>query len=144
MVGLVFVDPADAITLITNYGVETGEQMTKDWRNFWMYLFAHVRDGFTVAAPKMKQCVGKQRKDCTSRRIPGAAATGYSKAWYKRIVADGENKEHYGVPAEHFADPATRAANHRKILRMDKSSSAAQIPYGNNGADVSLGGEALV
>merc|ERR1712083_1061894 len=94
--------------------------MTKDWRNFWMYLFAGFRDGFTVTAPKSKQCVGGQRKACTSRRIPDAAATGYSAAWYKRIVADSDNKEHYAVPAEQVSDPSLRSANHRKILRMQK------------------------
>jgi len=110
----------EAIELITRFGVETGEQMTKDWRSFWMYLFAHVRDGFTITAPKTRQCKGKQRKDCTSRRIPQATESGYSEAWRKRIVADGDNKEHYEVPAKHLADPALHAANLRKALRMDK------------------------
>merc|ERR1711924_144837 len=70
-------DPAsrEAIELITKFGVETGEQMTKDWRNFWMFLFSHVRDGFTVFPAKKKQCVGKQRKDCTSRVLPDAVAS---------------------------------------------------------------------
>jgi len=115
-------DPAskEAIDLITRFGVETGEQMTKDWRNFWMYLFARVRDGFTVTAPVKKQCVGSQRKGCTSRRVPDAAATGYSQAWYQRIVGDGDNKEHYAVPDEQVSDPTLRAANTHKILRMQK------------------------
>merc|ERR1712039_425659 len=111
----------EAIDLITKFGVETGEQMTKDWRNFWMYLFARVRDGFTVSAPAKKQCDGRERTDCTSRRVPDAAATGYSESWRKRIVADGQNREHYEVPSQHFADPESSAANHRKILRMQKT-----------------------
>lgn len=113
-------DPKSAVELITKFGVETGEQMTKDWRNFWMYLFSHTRDGFTTTAPKAKQCVGKQKKACTSRAIPDTAETGYSEAWNKRRVADGQNMEHYAVPTEHFADPAVRAANHHKAMRMDK------------------------
>jgi len=123
-------DPSStkAIELITNFGVETGEQMTKDWRNFWMYLFSKFRDGFTATAPKSKQCIGKQRKDCTSRSIPDSAETGYSAAWYKRVVEDSDNKEHYRVPAEHFADPALRAANEHKLCRMNKGCRQAQAP----------------
>jgi len=113
-------DSLEAIELITRFGVETGEKMTKDWRNFWMFLFAHVRDGFTVTAPRSKQCVGSERKDCTSRRIPQATATGYSDAWYARVVADGDNKAHYAVPDEHFDGPAIRAANQHKMNRMNK------------------------
>merc|ERR1719263_2081648 len=94
--------------------------MTKDWRNFWMYLFARVRDGFTSSAPKIKQCQGNERKDCTSRILPEVAESGYSDSWRQRIVADGDNREHYAVPPGHFSDPTLRAANQRKILRMQK------------------------
>merc|ERR1711881_392679 len=66
----------EAIGLITRFGVETGEQMTKDWRNFWMFLFARVRDGYTVNAPLKKQCVGKQRDNCTSRVVPDTVESG--------------------------------------------------------------------
>jgi len=122
-------DPSStaAIELITKFGVETGERMTVDWRNFWMYLFAHVRDGFTITAPKMKQCVGQNRKDCTSRRIPVTTQSGYSDAWSKRIVADGDNKEHYAVPAKHAVDAHVWAANKRKALRMDKIREQAPV-----------------
>lgn len=109
----------EAIELITRFGVERGEQMTKDWRNFWMYLFAHVRDGFTFNAPLKKQCIGKQRVGCTSRVLPDGIESGYSEAWYKRIVADGENKEHYSVPDAH-ADASVWSSEQRKMLLMDK------------------------
>merc|ERR1712039_410719 len=55
----------EAIELITRFGEETGEQMMKDWRNFWMYLFSRYRDGFIVTAPTMKQCTNGERKNCT-------------------------------------------------------------------------------
>merc|ERR1712139_532747 len=109
----------EAIELISRFGVETGEKMTKDWRNFWMYLFARVRDGFTVLPPKKKQCAGKQRADCTSRAVPQALESGYSQAWYERIVSDGENKEHYHVPKAH-AYGGTYEANLRQARIMDK------------------------
>eukprot|EP00746_Dinoflagellata_sp_MGD_P089058 gnl/MRDRNA2_/MRDRNA2_35178_c0_seq1.p1 gnl/MRDRNA2_/MRDRNA2_35178_c0~~gnl/MRDRNA2_/MRDRNA2_35178_c0_seq1.p1 ORF type:complete len:614 (-),score=114.84 gnl/MRDRNA2_/MRDRNA2_35178_c0_seq1:163-2004(-) len=111
---------AEAIALITKFGVDTGEQMTKDWRDFWMYLFVRFRDGFTVSKPVQAQCTGNQRKDCTSRLVPEVSETGYSKKWYARIVADGDNAAHYGVPVEHFESSEARAANQRKIARMDK------------------------
>lgn len=111
---------SEAIELITKFGVDTGEQMTKDWRNFWMYLFVRFRDGYTTSKPVKPQCTGKQRKDCTSRLIPQTSETGCSDDWYSRIVEDGANAAHYGVPPEHFQSSAERAANRRKILRMDK------------------------
>ena len=40
-------------------------------------------------------------------------------ARYARIVADGDNAAHYGVPAQH-AGEAARAAGRRKVLAMDK------------------------
>ena len=36
---------------------------------------------------------------CTSRSLPEASEPGYTDAWYARIVADGENAEHYAAPA---------------------------------------------
>eukprot|EP00931_Biecheleriopsis_adriatica_P073435 TRINITY_DN47718_c0_g1_i1.p1 TRINITY_DN47718_c0_g1~~TRINITY_DN47718_c0_g1_i1.p1 ORF type:complete len:621 (+),score=95.31 TRINITY_DN47718_c0_g1_i1:211-1863(+) len=109
-----------AVELVTNFGVATGEQMTKDWRDFWMYLFVRFRDGFTVTKPAKPQCTGAQRKDCTSRLIPKTSETGYSDKWYSRIAADGDNSAHYRVPGEHLESSTGRAANHHKILRMDK------------------------
>merc|ERR1712113_600062 len=90
----------EAIDLITKFGVETGEQMTKDWRNFWMRLFARTRDFQTVNAPRRPLCTKDERKDCTARPMPDAVTPGYSKEWYARIVADGDNAEHYRVPGD--------------------------------------------
>jgi len=111
---------SEAIELITEFGVNTGEKMTKDWRDFWMYLFVRFRDGFTITDPVKTQCIGKQRRDCTSRRIPTTSETGYSGEWYARLIADGDNAAHYHVPADQLQSSAVRAANRRKILRMDK------------------------
>jgi len=129
-------DPSspEALELITRFGVETGEQMTKDWRNFWMQLFSTVRDGYTVGASKKKQCVGKARKDCTSRNIPDTVESGYSKAWYTRIVKDSDNAQHYHVPDA--TDAAESAASRRKILRMDKMRESTSDDQGKDSSMV--------
>ena len=111
---------AEAVELVTAFGVTTGEKMTVDWREFWMFLFARVRDGFTVTPPTLPTCKRGERKGCTARPVPQAAQSGYSDAWYARIVANPENAAHYAVPPEAMANEASRAANLRKVLRMDK------------------------
>ena len=65
-------------------------------------------------------CARGQRTGCTARPVPQASESGYSDAWYARIVANPENAAHYAVPPEAMADEASRAANLRKVLRMDK------------------------
>jgi len=109
-----------AVALVTEFGVERGEQMTRDWRAFWMQLFAHTRDGFTVTAPTLPTCAAGQTKQCTARPVPQAKATGYSQEWYSRIVADAANAAHYAVPAEQRRDEVVLAANRRKERVMDK------------------------
>jgi len=106
-----------ALELITEFGVASGEQMTKDWRAFWMFLFSRTRDGFTVTAPRLPKCKPGQRTGCTSRPIPEATASGYSREWYANMIADKENAAHYAVPE---MDEATMAANQRKVRIMDK------------------------
>ena len=112
-----------AVDAITTFGVQTGEQMTKDWRNFWMELFARFRDGFTVAAPALPTCdrAKQERSNCTARPVPDAAATGYTDAWYQRIV-DDDTEHHYAVPKQHVHPEGSRlhALDARKRLRMDK------------------------
>ena len=49
-------DPAAAVTAITKFGVEVGDQLTKDWLQFWMFLFATTRDGFTTTPSTAKLC----------------------------------------------------------------------------------------
>jgi len=110
-----------AIELVTAYGVQIGEQMTKDWRAFWMYLFSRVRDGFIVTQPIKPRCIsGGPRVGCTSRAVPQVSESGYSASWYARIVSDSDNAAHYAVPKAATADAASIQANRRKILRMDK------------------------
>jgi dipeptidase len=91
-----------AVEMITKFGVDTGEQMTKDWLKFWMYLFATTRDGFTVTPSTGKLCdvhgPVKNLKGCFSRLDPTATTSGYTDAWYKRMITLPSNKEKYHVP----------------------------------------------
>jgi len=115
-------DPAAAIELITHYTVTAGDKMTKQWLKFWMFLFSRFRDGFTVTPSTTKQCdpAKHERVGCTSRAIPHATSSGYSKEWYARIVADSDNAQHYAVPTTAFKDPKRLLLNQRKFLRMNK------------------------
>lgn len=111
-------DPAGAVNFISNFAQQTGEQATKDWRNFWMYLFARFRDGFSVEAPSRPICTGGQTSNCTGRPIPETKETGYSEEWYKRVVEDGDNAVHYAVPKS--SSRADQAHEDFKLAVMDK------------------------
>jgi len=104
-----------AVELITKYCETTGNWMTGQWRNFWMFLFSRTRDGFTTIPPKKPQCKHGQTESCTSRLLPDTQTTGYNKEWYARMVADPANRAHYQVPGS-----TVSAADERKMLRMDK------------------------
>jgi hypothetical protein len=121
-------DPDAATKYITDFTVKTGEQMTADWRNFWMFLFSQTRDGFTTTPTTKAQCKiprgpgakpsadpAKDYKNCTARKNPDAAATGYSESWYRRILAEPGAKKHYGVPAN-----ADMEQEEWKVMRMEK------------------------
>jgi dipeptidase len=121
-------DQAAAIKYITDFTVSNGEQMTKDWRNFWMHLFSYTRDGFTTTPTTKTQCKipkgpnakpssdpAKDYKDCTARKIPNTATTGYSDAWYARILAEPGAQAHYGVPTT-----ASKEQEEWKLMRMEK------------------------
>ena len=117
---------AEAVEMVTKYGCETGDQMTKDWMSFWMFLFARFRDGLTVTPGKGRQCdpdVTKHDvKDCTSRTMPSAAQSGYDEAWYARIVADSDNAEHYANPNPTDGSLTMAEEEHAswKLMRMQK------------------------
>jgi hypothetical protein len=76
-------DPAAAVEYVTSYGVETGQAMLGEWRNFWMHLFSLTRDFMVVTPPKTPSCIpgaplGKgaakgANTTCTSRPLPEAA-----------------------------------------------------------------------
>lgn len=108
-------DPDAALKMATEFVVATGDAMTVEWRGVWMKLFSRFRDGFTITAPVTKQCnvAANERVNCTSRAIPIATQQGYTADWYSRIIADGDNANHYAVPMSASADE-------RKIRALDK------------------------
>ena len=123
-------DPAAAVEHVTAFGVETGAEMLSTWRGFWMELFSLTRDFMVVTAPKQKQCVvgaplGRgtahgANTTCTSRSLPEASEPGYTDAWYARIVADGENAEHYAVPASVDLDDELNSAKLRVLYKQPR------------------------
>lgn len=54
---------------------------------------SRYRDGFTNEVPVLPKCENGETKNCTFREIPHSVETGYSDAWYARIVADSDNAE---------------------------------------------------
>merc|ERR1711865_14413 len=109
-------DPASAVQAATDYCVMTGDKMVVDWRNFWMYLFSRVRDGFTTIPGKITAiCKRGQTKNCVSKATPQCQTTGYTKSWYARMIADPANAKHYAVP-----DSGDTALHSHKMLRMEK------------------------
>ena len=111
--------------MITEFTVKTGDQMTADWLQVWMGLFATVRDGFYFTPDTKSLCSAGQTHNCTSKLTPtaagppssdnsGAGGSGYTPEWYARIAA--ENGEHYAMPADFDEE-----AHQRKMRVMDKS-----------------------
>lgn len=108
-------DPAAAVAYLTNYSVTTADQLVVDWRNFWMFLFSRFRDGFTTVLSDTPRCTPGQKKGCTSRLVPDCQETGYSAEWYARVLAEGQNAEHYAAPTNVEGSHAEW-----KMKRMDK------------------------
>ena len=117
-------DPDSCVKMVTDYCVNTGEQMTRDWLSFWMFLFANYRDMATVLPPSARQCdlsIG-QKTDCTARTIPDfdEHVHPYSRQFYGRIIEDPINAQHYAVPPSMGDD--SQVADHaaHKLMRMAK------------------------
>jgi len=118
---LIATDPAAAAKHMTQFCVNTGNQVTEEWLKFYMFLFSTVRDGFTITPSTNTQCVAGSGKydDCVSRLDPNAATKGYDQQWYRRIVADSDNKKHFAVPKTQLT-PRQRELAEWKKLRMEK------------------------
>jgi hypothetical protein len=71
-----------AIEYATSYSVKTGNQLVKDWFDFFGQLFVKYRDGFIITSvPEDRSC------GCDSQE------QGYPQGWYDHIARD--TKGHY-------------------------------------------------
>eukprot|EP01116_Phalansterium_solitarium_P023150 TRINITY_DN7968_c0_g1_i1.p1 TRINITY_DN7968_c0_g1~~TRINITY_DN7968_c0_g1_i1.p1 ORF type:complete len:596 (-),score=210.33 TRINITY_DN7968_c0_g1_i1:178-1965(-) len=97
-------DPAAAVEFVTSYVETAGQQMTKDWLQFWMFLFSRFRDGATMTPSALPQCQGGQTQGCLARPMPTVDEQGYSDQWYQRIVNDSDNRQHFALPSDERSD----------------------------------------
>jgi dipeptidase len=73
---------SNAIEYVTNFSVDAGNKLVKDWLVFFGQLFVKYRDGYVITENKNELSCG-----CD------AASAAYSNNWYDRIVS--ENGDHY-------------------------------------------------
>jgi len=71
-------DPDVAVKLLTDYSVKTGNEVQKEWLQFYTYLFTKYMDG------NIKEAV--EVPDGYKYHVPKLEQPGYSEEWYKRIV----------------------------------------------------------
>lgn len=77
----------EAVEMVTDYSVKTGNALVKDWVTFFGTLFVKYRDGYIITADTSELTCG-----CNT------AAQGNPPTWNDRIVA--ENGDHFLVPTE--------------------------------------------
>ena len=80
----------DAIAILTDYSVNTGNETHKHWLNFYTYLFTKYMDGNV----KTKIDVPEGYKYHNAK----LKQPGYGDEWYKRIVED--TGDHFKMPGE--------------------------------------------
>jgi hypothetical protein len=76
-----------AIEFVTNYSVQSGNALVKDWFKFFGQLFVKYRDGYVVTPNVESQNCG-----CS----PVSAS--YPQPWFDRIVKDTKDHYLYGTP----------------------------------------------
>lgn len=86
-----------AITLITDYCVSTGDAVTKEWLEFFKYLFVKYLDGdIRVPNPDPKE------------KFPKVSMPGYRASWYERIAKETGDKYLEPVETEANVEPRLR------------------------------------
>jgi dipeptidase len=78
----------DAVALLTEYSVNTGNKTVKHWFGFYTYLFTKYMDG------NVKTKTGVP--DGYIYHVPELQQPGYSEEWYKKIVE--ETGDHFKMP----------------------------------------------
>jgi dipeptidase len=81
-------NPADAIKLITDYSVNTGNQLQIDWKEFFHYLFMKYMDG------NQKQTANRKLLDNgNGKNIPAKPSfPGYGKEWERHVAKETGDK----------------------------------------------------
>jgi dipeptidase len=77
--GLYMKNKEDALQLITEYSVRTGNHTVREWKKLYRYLFTRYMDG------NVKTYVEGQQN-------PELEQPGYSEEWYRKIVKDTGDK----------------------------------------------------
>jgi dipeptidase len=100
--------PAAAIDYVTNYSVNTGNKLVKDWLSFFGDLFVKYRDGYVITANPTNTACG-----CSSKNAF------YPQAWYDRIVKD--TGSHYLVLPDDALknDPKIRVLAKKNLKAMN-------------------------
>ena len=96
----------EAITLITDYCVSTGDAVTKRWLEFFKYIFVRYLDGdIRVPNPDPKE------------KFPKVSTPGYRQSWYERIAKETGDK--YLIP-ENMNEARNVEPRLRRVMPWNK------------------------
>ena len=82
-------DKSQAVAYLTDYSKKVADQLTKEWNDFYRYLFMKYMDGNV----KTKAIIPEGYKF----HVPEMTQPGYGEEWYKKIVK--ETGEQFKMPA---------------------------------------------
>jgi dipeptidase len=81
-------DKASAVSVLTEYSVNTGNETVKHWSEFFAYLFTKFMDGNVKTKVNVP--------DGYKYHVPTLVQPGYSESWYRRIAE--ETGDHFKMP----------------------------------------------
>ena len=98
--------PNDAIEMVTKFSVDLGNQLVKEWFEFFGALFVRYRDGYKIMEDKNSEAC-----NCSPGNAP------YPQAWYDRIAK--ENPSHFkdGTSDDLMKSQQHKAVSKRIILQ---------------------------
>eukprot|EP01034_Spumella_vulgaris_P027599 gene27599-34344_t len=97
---------ASAVEYVTDFSVQAGNKLVRDWGALFGQLFVKYRDGYVITE-------NKEDKSCGCEPV----AQSYSQPWFDRIAV--ESGDHFAVPAEEGDLKVKRSAN---LLPVSKKS----------------------
>jgi dipeptidase len=93
----------EAVELVTNYSVQTGNALVKDWLTFFGSLFVKYRDGYVITKDESELSCGCK-----------PVAQNNPQPWNDRVVA--ENGDHFRVPDSEFKKSKFSSTNKIDLL----------------------------